>query len=76
MLSTVSTEDLILALYPIRSERPFCERLNYDLLFKRFLDLPIDAKVFDATTFTKSRQRLLEHQVADQVLAAVVDQAR
>jgi transposase len=34
---------VLLALYSIRSERAFCERLNYDLLFKWFLDLPIDA---------------------------------
>ncbi len=34
---------ILMALYSIRSERAFCERLNYDLLFKWFLDLPIDA---------------------------------
>jgi transposase len=34
---------MLLAPYSIRSERAFCERLNYDLLFKWFLDLPIDA---------------------------------
>src|SRR5690349_975408 len=43
---------VLMGLYSIRSERAFCERLNYDLLFKWFLDLPIDAKAFDATTFT------------------------
>ena len=46
---------VLMALYSVRSERAFCERLNYDLLFKWFLDLPIDAKAFDATTFTKNR---------------------
>jgi hypothetical protein len=39
----------------VRSEQAFCERLNYELLFKRFLHLPIDAKVFDPTTFTKPK---------------------
>jgi transposase len=39
----------------VRSERAFCERPNYDLLFKWFLDLPIDAKAFGASTFTKNR---------------------
>ena len=39
---------VLMALYSIRSERAFCERLNYDLLFKWFLDLPIDARAFDA----------------------------
>src|SRR5215211_7883747 len=67
---------VLLALYSMRSERAFCERLNYDLLFKWFLDLPIDAKAFDATTFTKNRDRLLEAEIADQFFAAVVGQAK
>jgi Transposase domain (DUF772) len=46
---------VLMALYSVRSERAFCDRLNYDLLFKWFLDLPIEAKAFDATTFTKNR---------------------
>jgi transposase len=67
---------VLMALYSIRSERAFCERLNYDLLFKWFLDLPIDAKAFDPTTFTKNRERLLEHEIADRFFAAVVRQAK
>jgi transposase len=67
---------VLMALYSIRSERAFCERLNYDLLFKWFLDLPIDAKAFDATTFTKNRDRLLGHEIADRFFAAVVGQAK
>ena len=67
---------VLMAMYSIRSERAFCERLNYDLLFKWFLDLPIDAKAFDATTFSKNRQRLLDHEIADQFFAAVVAQAK
>ena len=67
---------ILMALYSIRSERAFCERLNYDLLFKWFLDLPIDAKAFDPTTFTKNRQRLLTHEIADRFFAAVVRQAK
>ena len=67
---------VLMALYSLRSERAFCERLNYDLLFKWFLDLPIDAKAFDATTFTKNRDRLLTHEVADRFFAAVVAQAK
>ena len=39
------------------------EKRNYDLLFKWFLDLPIDAKAFDATTFSKNRRRLLDHEI-------------
>lgn len=67
---------ILMALYSMRSERAFCERLNYDLLFKWFLDLPIDAKSFDATTFTKNRDRLLEADIADRFFAAVVRQAK
>src|SRR5213592_4803436 len=67
---------VLMAMYSIRSERAFCERLNYDLLFKWFLDLPIDARAFDASTFSKNRKRLLEHEVADQFFAAVVAQAK
>src|SRR3954469_3584728 len=64
------------AMYSIRSERAFCERLNYDLLFKWFLDMRIDQRAFDATVFTKNRERLLEHDVADEFFAAVVAQAK
>jgi transposase len=67
---------ILMALYSVRSERAFCERLNYDLLFKWFLDLPIDAQAFDPTTFTKNRDRLLEAEVADRFFEAVVRQAR
>lgn len=67
---------VLMALYSIRSERAFCERLNYDLLFKWFLDLPIDARAFDPTTFTKNRTRLLTHEIADRFFEAVVAQAK
>jgi transposase len=67
---------VLMGLYSIRSERAFCERLNYDLLFKWFLDLPIDARAFDATTFTKNRERLLCHEIADRFFAIVVAQAK
>ncbi len=67
---------VLMALYSMRSERAFCERLNYDLLFKWFLDLPIDARAFDPTTFTKVRARLLDAEIADRFFAAVVKQAQ
>jgi transposase len=67
---------VLMAMYSIRSERAFCERLNYDLLFKWFLDMRIDQPAFDPTTFTKNRQRLLQHEVADEFFAAVVRQAK
>ena len=67
---------LLIALYSIRSERQFCERLQYDLLFKWFLDLNIMDPAFDASSFSKNKERLLEHQVAHQFFAAVLAQAR
>jgi transposase len=73
---TLLKSTVLMALYSIRSERAFCERLNYDLLFKWFLDMRIDQPAFDATTFTKNRERLLAHEVADEFFAAVVGQAK
>jgi transposase len=73
---TLLKATVLMAMYSIRSERAFCERLNYDLLFKWFLDMAIDQPAFDATVFTKNRTRLLEHEVADEFFAAVVRQAK
>jgi transposase len=67
---------LLIALYSIRSERQFCERLRYDLLFKWFLDLNISDRGFDASSFSKNRRRLLEHDVARAFFSAVVAEAR
>ncbi len=67
---------ILMALYTVRSERAFCERLNYDMLFKWFLDLAIDARSFDPTSFTKNRDRLLEAEIADRFFAEVVRQAQ
>ena len=67
---------VLMALYSIRSERAMCERINYDLLFKWFLDLPVDARGFDPSTFSKNRDRLLGAEIADRFFVAVVDQAK
>ena len=67
---------LLIALYSIRSERQFCERLKYDLLFKWFLDLNIMDPAFDASSFSKNKERLLEHQVTREFLSAVISEAR
>ena len=67
---------VLMAMYSIRSERAFCERLNYDLLFKWFLDMRIDQPAFDATTFSKNRKRLLDAEVADEFFEAVVRLAK
>ena len=65
-----------MAMYSMRSERAFCERLNYDMLFKWFLDLPIDAASLDASTFSKNRRRLLNQNIANEFFAAVVRRAK
>lgn len=67
---------LLMAFYSIRSERQFCERLQYDLLFKWFLGLNITDPAFDATAFSHNRERLLKHQVAEAFLGATVREAR
>ena len=67
---------LLIALFSVRSERQFCERLQYDLLFKWFLDLNIIDQSFDASTFSKNKERLLEHKVAREFLVVVLEEAR
>ena len=67
---------LLIALFSVRSERQFCERLHYDLLFKWFLDLNIMDPAFDHSVFSKNKDRLLEHQVAREFFKAIVEEAR
>jgi len=63
---------LLQAFYGIRSERQIMERLEYDLLFRWFVGLGVDDAAWDATTFGKNRDRLLEGEVAHKFLAAVL----
>jgi transposase len=65
---------LLQAFYSIRSKRRLVERIDHDLLFRWFVGLDIEEPVWDATTFTKNRDRLLEGDVAAQFLAAVLSQ--
>jgi transposase len=67
---------VLMAMYSIRSERAFCERLNYDLLFKWFLDMRIDQPAFTPTTFSKNRKRLLNEDVAKEFFAQVLARAK
>jgi transposase len=67
---------LLIALYSIRSERLFCEMLDYNILYRWFLGMNLDERSFDATSFTKNRDRLLQHDVAGRFLQAVVTQAQ
>jgi transposase len=63
-------------LYSIRSERLLVEEIDYNILFRWFVGLNLDEEVWDATTFTKNRDRLLEADVAKRFLAEVVELAR
>ncbi|HEX3584326.1 MAG TPA: IS5 family transposase [Thermoanaerobaculia bacterium] len=67
---------LLMALYTVRSERLFCEQLDYNLLFRWFLDMDMVEDSFVATVFTKNRDRLIAHDVAHEFLLAVVAKAR
>ena len=66
---------LLMAFFTVPSARRFCEQLEYNLLFKWFLDLNVDDPAFDASTFSKNQERLLQHDVARQFLAAVTAEA-
>src|SRR3974390_3085377 len=67
---------LLQMLYSVRSERLLMEEIDYSMLFRWFVGLNLDEQVWDATVFTKNRDRLLEAEVAKQFLAQVVEQAR
>jgi transposase len=67
---------LLQMLYSVRSERLLMEEIDYSILHRWFVGLNLDEKVWDATTFTKNRDRLLEAAVAKEFLAQVVERAR
>ena len=67
---------LLMALYTVRSERLFCEQLDYNLLFRWFLDKGLDEASFDHSSFTRNRARLLEHDVAREFFGRIVAQAQ
>jgi transposase len=67
---------LLIALYSVRSDRLFCEMLDYNLLFRWFLDMELEEASFDHSTFSKNRGRLIGHDIAREFFAGVVAQAR
>ena len=67
---------LLQMLYSVRSERLLMEEIDYNILYRWFVGLNLDDAVWDATTFTKNRNRLLEGEVAKEFLAQVVKQAQ
>jgi len=66
---------LLQMLYSVRSERLLMEEIDYSMLFRWFVGLNLDEEVWDPTSFTKNRDRLLEADVAKEFLAHVVAQA-
>ncbi|MES0875447.1 IS5 family transposase [Sinimarinibacterium thermocellulolyticum] len=78
---SIPPERLIRALllqmfFSVRSERLLMEQLDYNLLFRWFVGLGVDDEVWDASTFAKNRDRLVDHDVGRSLLAAVVAQAK
>jgi len=67
---------LLMILYSIRSERQLMEQMNYNLLFRWFVGLEMDDAVWDATVFTKNRERLIEGAVSQLLLESVLVEAR
>jgi transposase len=67
---------LLQAFYSVRSERQLMERLEYDLLFRWFVGLGVDEPVWDHSTFSKNRDRLLDGDIAARFLSAILAQPR
>jgi len=67
---------LLMAFFSVRSERMFCEQLEYNFLFRWFLRMNSDEPVFDHSTFSANRKRLLEHDAATAFFKGVVAMAR
>jgi transposase len=66
---------LLQAFYSVRSERQLMERLEFDLLFRWFVGLGMDDPVWDHSTFSKNRDRLLDGEIAAKFLSAVLGSA-
>ena len=67
---------LLQVLYSVRSERMLMEQLDYNLLFRWFVGLNMDDGIWDATTFSKNRERLLKGDIAEAFFNQVLERAR
>jgi transposase len=67
---------LLQAFYSVRSERQLMERLEFDLLFRWFVGIGVDDAVWDHSTFSKNRDRLLDGEIAAKFLTAILAQPR
>jgi transposase len=73
---TLLKAKVLQALFTVRSDRQLCARMQTDLMFRWFVDLPLDQAVFDASTFSQNQDRLLRHEVADLFFSEVVALAK
>ena len=67
---------LLQIFFSVRSERQLMEQLDYNLLFRWSVGLEVDDAVWDASSFAKNRDRLVDHEAGSSLLAAVIAQAR
>ncbi len=67
---------LLIALFSVRSERQFCEQLEYNLMYRWFLDMDLTEDAFDHSTFSQNRERLMQADVARLFFLRVVEHAR
>jgi len=67
---------LLIAFYSVRSDRLFCEQLDYNLLFRWFLDLDLESGGLDQSNFSRLRERLVETDIARRFFDEVVRLAR
>ena len=73
---TLLKASLLMALYSVRSERLFCEQLDYNLMFRYFLEMSMVENSFNHSTFSKNRERLLKHEVARVFFGEIVSQVQ
>jgi transposase len=67
---------LLMVLYSIRSETQLMEQIDFNLLYRWFVGLGMDEAVWETSVFSKNRERLIAAQASQQLLVAVVEQAR
>lgn len=67
---------LLMALFSVPSARRFCDQLQYNMLFRWFLDLNVADGSFNASSFSKNQERLLSAEVTQRLLGQVVTEAR
>jgi len=67
---------LLIALYSVRADRMFCEMLDYNILFRWFLDMSLEERGLDQSSFSRLRTRLVKSDLASRFFDAVVSEAR